>query len=283
MEITYFNGKFIPKNEVRISPDDRGFLFADGIYEVIRWYKGFFYDMESHITRLRRSLEEVRIQWSEADSFPHVAEELIRLNNLQNLPSIVYLQVTRGEAKRTHAFPSPPVNPTVYAYAGDFVPDSSIMSSGISVILMKDIRWSRCNIKSVSLLPNILCFQEAREAGCFESVFVRNGLVTEGSHSNIFFVIDDILFTHPESDHILSGITRKNVLRIARESGIKAIEAAVSESRLAEIREAFITNTSAEITAVTSIGKMRVGTGTPGPLTRLISEKFIAEVSALKG
>ena len=283
METAYLNGKFLPKNEITISPDDRGFLFADGIYEVVRWYEGFFYDMASHVSRLKRSLRELRINWNNADSFPSIANDLIKLNKLENQPSMVYLQVTRGAARRSHNFPSPEVAPTVYANAWGFVPDRQTMESGIKVMLKEDIRWSRCDIKSVSLLPNTISFQEAYENGMKECIFVRNGLITEGSHSNIFFVIDGTLFTHPESNYVLSGITRKNVLRIAQEAGIKIREEAVQENRIRLVQEAFITNTSAELTPVIELGGNTPGDGIPGPVTRLIRTKFDAETKTLKG
>ena len=165
MEITYFNGNFIPKEEVKISPDDRGFLFADGIYEVVRWYEGFFFDMESHLSRMKRNLRELRINWPDADTFPSIALDLIKLNKLKNQPSMVYIQVTRGAAKRTHHFPSPEVNPTVYANAWGFIPDNNLKEKGIKVMLKEDIRWSRCDIKSIALLANTISFQEAYENG----------------------------------------------------------------------------------------------------------------------
>lgn len=283
MDIAYFNGKFVPKSEITLSPDDRGFLFADGIYEVVRWYEGFFYDMTSHVTRLKRSLRELRINWDGADLFPSFALDLIKLNKLENTPSMVYLQVTRGAARRTHSFPSPEVTPTVYANAWGFVPDSQSKESGVKVMLKEDIRWSRCDIKSVALLPNTLSFQEANENGMKECIFVENGMITEGACSNIFFVIDDTLFTHPESNQILSGITRKNILRIAHESGIKIREEAVQENRLRLIQEAFITNTSVEVTPVIDLGGNTIGEGVPGPITKLLCEKFDAEIKALKG
>ena len=283
METAYFNGKLLPKDEIKLSPDDRGFLFADGIYEVVRWYEGFFYDMISHVTRLKRSLRELRINWSEADSFPAFAGNLIKMNNLENQPAMVYLQVTRGAAPRSHSFPSPEVPPTAYAYAWGFIPDRNSMETGIKVMLKEDIRWSRCDIKSVALLPNTLSFQEAYENGLKECIFIRNGLITEGSHSNIFFVIDNILFTHPESNHILSGITRKNILRIAQESGIKIREEALQENRIRLIQEAFNTNTSAELTPVTELGGNTIGEGVPGPVTKSIRTKFDNEIKALKG
>jgi len=283
MEISYFNGNFLPGNKIQISPDDRGFLFADGIYEVVRWYEGFFYDMNGHMARLKRSLGEVRIVWPDADSFPSIAYELIVKNNLQDRPSLVYLQVTRGAARRTHAFPEPAVEPTVYAFAREFKPDSETMKNGIGVILRKDIRWNRCDIKSVSLLPNILLFQEAREKNCYECIFSRDGLITEGAHSNIFFVIRGVLHTHPESENVLSGITRNNVLRIARQAGIPVSETAVNETMINSVDEAFITNTSSEIAPVISVNNDPVGKGKPGPVTMLLQKKFREELIAMKG
>jgi D-alanine transaminase len=283
METIYFNGKFIPKEDAKISPDDRGFLFGDGIYEVVRWYEGFFYDMDNHVKRLGRSLRELRINWADQGLFPSIASQLIKINNPGNLPAMVYLQVTRGASRRTHSFPSPEVTPTVYAYSWGFVPDSLAKETGIKVMMKEDIRWSRCDIKSVALLANTISFQEAHENGLRECIFVRNGLITEGSRSNIFFVIDGTLFTHPESNHILSGVTRRNVLRIAEESGIRIREEAVQENRIRMVQEAFITNTSAEVTPVTELGGNTLGDGNPGKITRLIQEKFDSEVKALKG
>lgn len=283
METAYFNGSFLPRDQIHISPDDRGFLFADGIYEVARWYEGFFYDMEGHMARLKRSLREVRIEWNDADSFPAVAMELIVRNNLNDKPSLIYLQVTRGAAKRSHAFPSPPIPPTVYAFARGFNPEKEMISSGIRVILHEDTRWSRCDIKSVSLLPNILSFQEARDSGSFECIFVRDGMITECAHSNVFFVLDGILRTHPISEKVLAGITRKNILRLAIESGLTINEKSLPASSLGDISEAFVTNTSFEIAPVISIDDKIVGKGKPGPVTRLLREKFDAEILALKG
>jgi D-alanine transaminase len=283
MEIAYFNGKLVPKSEIIISPDDRGFLLADGIYEVVRWYDGLFYDMNSHVARMKRSLRELRINWTGSDLLPSIAEDLIKQNKLESQAAMVYIQVTRGAARRTHTFPSPEVTPTSYAYAWGFVPDSQSKENGIKVMLKEDIRWSRCDIKSVALLANTLSFQEAYENGSKECIFVRNGLMTEGSHSNAFFVIDGTLFTHPESNHILSGVTRKNILRIAQDSSIKIREEAVQENRIRFIQEAFITNTSAEVTPVTDLGGNTLGEGVPGPVTCIIRDKFITEIKALRG
>ena len=196
--------------------------------------------------------------------------------------ALVYLQVTRGAAKRTHSFPSPPVSPTVYAVCKDFIPENEGKESGIGIMLKEDIRWGRCDIKSVALLPNTLCFQEAVERGFFECAFVRNGIITECTHSNIFFVIKGVLYTHPESIDILSGITRKNIIRVARKAGIPVKEEAVAEKKLGKVQEIFITNTSGEITPVIKVDNLIIGGGIPGPVTRIIRERFNDEICSLK-
>lgn len=274
METIYLNGRFISKEEAKISPDDRGFLFADGIYEVVRWYTKSFFDMPGHVTRLKRSLKAVRIDWPEADDFPSIAGKLISLNGLENSPAMVYLQVTRGAARRSHNFPAVPVPPTVYSYAWGFVPDKGAALKGISIILKEDIRWSRCDIKSTALLPNILSFEDAFSAGYGECAFVRNGYITECSHSNIFFVKDKILYTHPESNFILSGISRKNVIKTARENEIPVREEPWPADQVGIADEAFISNTSAEITPVIEIDGIKTGSGQPGKITKLLMEKF---------
>jgi len=283
MDIAYFNGKFLPKDEINISPDDRGFLFADGIYEVVRWYQGGFYDMDSHHQRMKRSLRELHIKWPGENTFPSIAGELIKINGLEQETALVYLQVTRGVAPRAHNFPSSDVSPTTYAFAENFIPDKSIIEKGINVMLKKEIRWERCDIKSISILPNTLSFQEAVEQGCQECVFIKDGLITEGTRSNIFFVINSTIFTHPESNQILSGITRKNVIRIARETGIDVNEVAVSENMIENISEAFLTGTGAEVTPVVKLGKWIVGDGCPGPVTRSLIKKLQDEIISLKG
>ncbi|HLN55447.1 MAG TPA: aminotransferase class IV [Bacteroidales bacterium] len=283
MEIVYFNGNFIPKEEVSISPDDRGFLFADGIYEVVRWYGKAFYDIDGHVKRLKRSLGELNINWTSADVFPSIAERLVSDNNLVSEASMVYLQVTRGVARRSHYFPVPVVQPTAYAFAFRFSPDEEGFRNGIRAILKPDIRWTRCDIKSIALLPNTMGFNEAYTGGYKECIFVRDGLVTEGAHSNIFFVKDGAVITHPESNFILSGISRKNVIRMAHVSGIKVTEEPLNEDALKDIHESFITNTSSEITPVTELGGITIGNGEPGPVTRKLQELFRSETVKLSG
>jgi D-alanine transaminase len=282
METIYLNGNFIPKEEARISPDDRGFLFADGIYEVVRWYGKGFFDINGHLRRLKRSLGELKINWAGTDTFPSIAEKLVRENRFENSPTMVYLQVTRGAAKRTHYFPVPEVQPTSYAFAFTFNPDSDTIRDGIKAVLKPDIRWSRCDIKSIALLPNTMSFQEAYTKGFKECIFVRDNLITEGAHSNIFFVRDNTLFTHPESNHILSGITRNNIIRMAKNAGIPVNEQAIREDETGTLQEAFISNTSAEVTPVVELGGITIGSGAPGPVTRKLQEIFLKETETIK-
>ena len=282
MEIGFINGRFVPKEEISISPDDRGFLFADGIYEVVRWYCGDFFDMEGHHARLKRSISELGIVWTEAGSYPEICRKLISMNDLDKSPALVYMQVTRGAAKRTHTFPSPAVPPTVYAFARSFIPESSGKENGISVLLKDDFRWSRCDIKSVALLANTISFEEATQKGFGECIYSRDGKITEGSHSNIFFVKNGTVLTHPESVYVLSGITRKNAIAVAKELGIRVKEEAVKEEELAEMDEAFITNTSAEVTPVVGIGNIKIADGKPGSVTCRIREGFAALTGQLK-
>jgi D-alanine transaminase len=228
-------------------------------------------------------MSEIRIHWNNSEIFPTVARELIKLNNLEKRNAMIYLEITRGAAKRSHSFPSPDITPTVYSYAWDFTPDLVSKKSGIKVMIKEDIRWSRCDIKSVALLANTISFQEACEKGMNECIFVRNGLFTEGTRSNIFFIIDGTLVTHPESDYILSGVTRKNVLRIARGAGINIREEALHENMTGRIQEAFIANTSSEVIPVIELGGNLISDGFPGELTRLIMAGFDAEIKSLKG
>ncbi|MBN2666160.1 MAG: aminotransferase class IV [Bacteroidales bacterium] len=282
MDIAYFNGTFMPRDEIRISPDDRGFLFAEGIYEVVRWYQGFFFEMDGHMARMKRSLRETLISWPEEDKFPVIARELVKLNHLANSQALVYLQVTRGAASRTHAFPSPPVGPTTYAFAREFTPENAGRESGVAITVKEDIRWARCDIKSIALLPNTLGFQDAVSNGFFECAFVRNGLITECSHSNIFFVQKGIVYTHPESENILSGITRKNFIKLARREGIPVKEEAIALKKLSKVQEIFITNTSGEITPVVRVDNFEIGGGVPGPVTRMLRERFNDQICSYK-
>jgi len=281
METVYLNGQYVPREQAVISPDDRGFLFGDSVYEVVRWYGGYFFDMEGHMNRLRRSLNETRIAFRDVDGLPEIAGKLIHENDLGDGCSLVYIQITRGAAPRNHAFPDPPVLPTVYITVRRQSMDTLLWERGIAIAPTPDPRWNHCDIKSTALLANILPYQEAHDNGFAEVCFIRDGFVTEGAHSNIFFVRDDTVYTHPESNNILSGITRKNVISIASENGIKLVEEAVAADMVPYMNEAFITNTSGEVVPVIKIGDQTIGNGTPGDITKKLQRLFRERVMAL--
>lgn len=280
MDTVYLNGQFIQSDQAAISPDDRGFLFGDSIYEVTRWYGGYFLDLPGHAARLRRSLKETRIEWDEQDRIEELSKELIHRNGLGGECAIVYFQVTRGAAPRTHAFPKPPVKPTAYGYARRHSIDTLACERGVGLWLVADPRWNRCDIKSTALLANILPYQEAHDKGFAEVCFVRNGFVTEGAHSNIFFVRDGTLYTHPESNDILSGITRKIIIALAAEHKIPLVEEAVASDMIPYMHEAFICNTTGEVVPVLKITDQVIGDGSPGPVTRKIYGLFRERVQA---
>lgn len=273
--IVYFNGEFVPRAAVSISPDDRGFLLGDGVYEVIRSYNGRLFALKAHLKRLEYSLQQTRIERPAGVDFGGVAEELIRVNGLQDADALVYLQVTRGVAPRKHAFP-PDTPPTVYAFAAPFEPPREKWRSGVKVILVPDIRWLRCDVKSISLLPNVLANQQAKENDAYEAVFVRNGVVTEGSHTNFCAVFDGRLFTHPKSPYILPGITRDVVLDLCRNLNIPVEEYPILEKELPDADELIVTGTTTEIMPVVQVNGWTVGDGQPGPVTRKLQRAFDA-------
>jgi D-alanine transaminase len=278
--IAYLNGQFLPRAEAKISADDRGFLFADGVYEVVRVYGGRIFEGAGHWKRLARSLDELKIAAPAGLDYQALATELIGRNGLRGAEATVYLQITRGAAPRLHVFPDPATPPTVYAFAAPFTPHPEKMTGGVRVILTADQRWSRCDIKSVSLLPNILAAQMAREHGAEEAVLIRDGLITEGSKTNFAAVFDGQLVTHPRNNFILGGVTLDLVLRLCRELGIRVKESGIVAADLKTAQEAMLFGTTAEVMPVIRVDDWMVGSGTPGPMTRRLQEAFRAAVAA---
>lgn len=270
----YFNGRFMSKDEVRLSPDDRGFLFADGAYEVVRSYRGRLFELDGHLARLARSLHELRIEGLAANVFRDVAARLIERNGLADHEAVVYLQVTRGAAPRRHAFPPDGVAPTVYGTAYAIDPPQAKWTTGVRVLLAPDVRWARCDIKSIALLPNVLANQQAKENGADEAVFVRDGAVTEGSLTNVAAVRDGVLFTYPVSPYILPGITRAVVLRLCRSLAIPVQEFPVLEHELPAVDELMLLGTTTEVMPIVRVNDWTVGDGEPGPVTRRLQQAF---------
>jgi len=277
--IVYFNGRFIPKEEVKISPDDRGFVFADGIYEVVRSYRGRFFEFEAHLKRLTRSLREIHISFAESESLRDICEALIRDNDLKEDDATVYIQITRGAAPRKHTFPDKTTRSTVYISASAFQPPEENWKNGIKAVLVPDIRWSRCDIKATALLSNVLANQRAYQNHAQEALFVRDGTITEGSHTNFCAVFDGQLITFPESNYILSGITRGVILKLCREIEIPFREFPVFEKDLKRADECMILGTTTEVTPVIQVDEWKVGDGTPGPVTMKLQKAFRERVS----
>jgi D-alanine transaminase len=272
--LVFFNGKFLKKSEVSISPDDRGFLFADGIYEVVRSYHGKLFLLEQHIERLKYSLNEIRIKFKKLPEIEQIAKSLLEKNQLQNEDSAIYIHITRGVFQRMHQFPTEEVEPTIYITASKTRYFPQEINEGVKVITLKDTRWDRCDIKSTALLPNVLAQQKARDANAVEAIFIKNGLVTEGTHTGVFGVKEGKILTHPKNNKVLPSITRELVLKLADKIDISVKEIPIFENQLYSLDEFFIVGTSTEITPVVQINDSKIGMGKPGVITQKLQEVF---------
>ena len=283
MSTVYLNGAFLPKSEASISPDDRGFLLADGVYEVTPFYEGVPFGLERHLERLRKGLAWLRIDYDVSD-LPEMHQELIARNRLDAADrSMVYLQITRGAAPRTHYFPEDPVSPTVYAYARAWSrPAAEVWDRGFRAATVPDRRWSRVDIKTICLLPNVMAFQAAKDLGADDAILVRDGVAIEGAHQNFWGVFDGVVVTHPITGHILPGITRGVVLEEARGLGLPVEERPIQIEELASADELFFTGTTGEVRPVVEVDGRPVGDGRVGPTTRRLSDAFLARVSSIR-
>ena len=276
----YLNGEFLPAAEARISVFDRGFIFGDGIYEVIPVYGGRLFRLPHHLDRLDHSLNGIRL----ANPMSHqrwqaVLEELVQRNGRGD--QSLYLQITRGVAERDHGFP-PATEPTVFAMSKGLEAVSPELHAGVSALTIEDIRWKWCHIKAIALLPNILMRQQAIEQGAAEAIMLREGFVTEGTASNIFIVRDGRVQTPPKSNLLLPGITRDLVVELCRQNGVPCEEAAISEQQLRDADELWITSSTREILPVTHLDGGVVGDARPGPLWRKLIGLYQAYKQAFR-
>jgi D-alanine transaminase len=276
--VVYLNGSYLPKERAHLSPDDRGFLFGDGIYDVARAYTGRFYALDAHLARLARGLAAVRITGLDAQTLAPVFDALLEKNGLAGRDAIVYLQVTRGAAVRAHPFPNPPVPPTVYATAMPYAQKAD-PAAGVPVITVPDQRWARCDIKAVTLLPNCLALQRAVEAGCTEAVLVRDGVALEGTYTSFFGVLDGEVRTAPANNYILPSITRAAILDLCRANGIACRESPIMLEDLSRATELFLAGTTFEVMPIVSVDGRVVGPGRPGPVVTRLRELFRRHVT----
>lgn len=260
----YFNGSFLPLAEVAVSPLDRGFLFADGVYETIPAYNGNLFRLAEHLQRLDKSLAGISLNCGlDRNAWKELLNELIHRNGSGNLT--VYVQITRGAPNsRDHGFPSQPIQPTVFAMVNPLQPVGDALQHGIEAITLEDIRWSACHIKSIALLANVLARQQALNAGASDALLVRNGYLTEGTASNVFLVHDDVLLTPPQDWRVLPGITRDLVLDLAKNHAIPYREQALPMAFLADASEVWLTSSIREIVPVTKVDGKMIGDGLPG-------------------
>ncbi len=272
-ETAFINGRFLPLADATVSVEDRGFQFGDGIYEVIRTYGGRPFKLESHLARLERSAQAIGLR--QPYTRERWAQYILEGLRLAAFPEAkIYLQVTRGAAPRDHAY-AQELEPTVVMTVRDLrPPNPTVQAAGVQAMTMEDIRWGRCDIKSVNLLANVLARQQATRAGVFEAILIREGRVTEGSVSNVMVVHNGILVTAPEGAHILSGVTRGIVLDLARQEGISVQERYCSRQELMEAAEVFLTGTTVEVLGVVRIDGQPIGSGAPGPVTRSLAKRF---------
>ncbi len=263
----YLNGQYMPIGEAKVSVLDRGFIFGDGVYEVIPVYSRRAFRLEEHLRRLQHSLDGIRLP------NPHTPPEwvdIIRniIERNEGEDQYLYLHITRGAAKRDHAFPNPAVAPTVFMMSNPLSsPPAALLQSGVCAVTAQDNRWLRCDIKSIALLPNVLLRQEAVDAGCAETILIRdNEFMTEGAASNIFVVKNGTLIVPPKDNLMLPGITYDVILEIAAINDIPSLVRKVSVAEVFSADELLLTSSTKEVIAITTLDGKPVGTGKPGPM-----------------
>lgn len=277
----YVNGVYLPHAAATVHVEDRGYQLADGVYEVIALTQGCPIDLGAHLDRLGRSLEALRIAWPmERGPMSVVLRELVRRNGIGD--GTIYLQITRGVAKREHVFPADVRSSLVVVARRHKLPTDEVFARGVAVIGIPDIRWKRCDIKSIALLPNVLGKQQAKEAGAFEAWMVDDeGHVTEGTASNAWIVTGaGEIVTRPSGAAILNGITRSSVARLARAQELTLVERPFTLDEARAAAEAFITGTTSFVMPVVSIDGKPVGQGKVGPVSHKLRQIYLEAIAA---
>ncbi|PKR78326.1 D-amino-acid transaminase [Halalkalibacillus sediminis] len=271
------NNQLVQREEAIIDMEDRGFQFGDGVYEVIRIYEGKFFLMNEHLERLQYSLTETGIEFDiKKGKLAEQLEDLAEKNQIDD--GAIYIQITRGIAPRSHPYPTEAI-PTLMAYPIPISRPIKLQESGAKVILEEDVRWLRCDIKSLNLLGNVMAKQTAKEAEAFEAILYRNPEhVTEGSSTNVFIVKDGKVITHPANNFILNGITRRYIHHLSNQLGITFEEDVFSVDELLNADEVFLASTTSEVMPVTQIDDYTIGNGEPGSISRKLLDEFFKHV-----
>ncbi|HKU69971.1 MAG TPA: D-amino acid aminotransferase [Burkholderiales bacterium] len=272
-DIAYLNGEFLPLDQAKVSVLDRGFIFGDGVYEVIPAYSRRLFRLPEHLVRLQHSCDAIRLTNPMADAeWTRLIQELITRHPYED--QSVYLQVTRGVARRDHAFPKD-AKPTVFMMSGPLTtPSKEQLDNGVACITASDFRWLKCDVKSVSLLGNCLLRQAAADAGAVEVVLFRDGCLTEASSSNVFVVRDGKLLAPPKDNLILPGITYDVVLELAAACGVPVERRPVTEAEVRSADEIWVTSSTKEVLAVTTLDGAKVGSGRPGEVFRVVHQEY---------
>ena len=279
-----WNDKIVERSDVEIDMEDRGYQFGDGLYEVIRAYNGVFFTADEHIDRLFKGAEKIELVLPfTKNKLKELLNELLVANDIET--GNVYFQVTRGIAiPRDHTYPDPTKVPAVFTASATKVPRNQVkMDTGIPVITIPDCRWLHCDIKSISLLGNIMAKHEAHKKGAEEAIQHRDGIVTEGSSTNMWIVKDGTIYTHPDGNLILAGITKIVLLKVAREAGIPVKEEAFTLEQLKAADEVFSSSTTSEAMPVVEIDGVKVGDGKRGPIVKQLQDLYVAAVEEVCG
>jgi D-alanine transaminase len=277
MKFALLNGEIIKRSEAKVDVEDRGYQFGDGVYEVIRVYNGIIFTVKEHLRRFKKSMDSISISLPlTTEQINEMLEELVVKNKLKD--GMIYMQVTRGVAPRNHAFPPESVAPTLVAYTKEIERPVVNLKTGVKTILTEDIRWLRCDIKSLNLLGNLLAKQKAAVQGCYEAIQHRGQEVTEGSTSNVFIVKNGAAITHASDNLILKGITKDVLLQVCAKNNISVEERTFTLDELVLADEVFLTSTTSEVMPIIEIDEKKINDGLPGPVTRKLQVLYDQEI-----
>ena len=277
MSYSLWNDQIVKNEEIVVDKEDRGYQFGDGVYEVVKVYNGELFTATEHIDRFYASAEKIRIAIPYTkDKLHQLIHQLVEANNVDT--GHVYFQITRGATPRNHIFPGDDVVPVITGNTKENPRPLENLEKGVKATFVEDIRWLRCDIKSLNLLGAVLAKQEAHEKGCYEAILHRGETITEGSSSNIYGVKDGVLYTHPADNLILNGITRQVILTCAAEIGMPVKEQAMTKAQLLAMDEVIVSSTTSEVTPVIDVDGTVIGNGTPGEWTRKLQAQFETKI-----